>query len=239
VKTGTVVVSLLVHAAVAGVLLTRAETKARHRAISVAVPEEKKAEKKKATPPAPPPNRTKTAKVSAPKVAPTPEPAPVHEAPVHAAPVQTAVALSNADLAPGGIAMAGTPKLATATATAVKVASVDPGAPRHRLHEPGSPNQADEACDEEATKPAIVYKTDIEYTAAAKAEGIEGKLKLKLIIGADGSVSDVEVVASVEPGLDAAAVAVVKQWRFKPALKCGRPVAGGTFVVARTFELTD
>jgi hypothetical protein len=32
---------------------------------------------------------------------------------------------------------------------------------------------------------------------------------------------------------------VVKQWRFKPALKCGKPVAGGTFVVARTFELTD
>jgi protein TonB len=116
---------------------------------------------------------------------------------------------------------------------------VEQGAPRRRLHEPGSPNQADEACDEEATKPAVVYKTDIEYPAAAKADGVEGKLKLKLTIGADGSVTDVEVVGSVEPGLDAAAVAVVKQWRFKPALRCGRPVAGGTFVVARTFELTD
>src|SRR4051812_896424 len=163
-----------------------------------------------------------------------PEPA-APKAAAHA--VQTAVALSNADLAPGGIAVAGTPKLSTAAP--VKVASVDPMAPRRRLHEPGSPNQVEEACDEEPSKPAVVYKTDIEYTAAAKAEGIEGKLKLKLTIGADGSVVDVEVVASVEPGLDAAAVAVVKQWRFKPALKCGKPVAGGTFVVARTFELTD
>jgi protein TonB len=237
VRSGTVIVSLLIHAGVAFALLTRAETKAKHRAISVAVPEEVK--KKPAAPKPAPPPPPRVAKVS-------PRPAPKVEAPepvakaapvVRAAPVQTAVALSNADLAPGGIAVAGTPKLEKAAP--VKVASVDQGAPRRRLHEPGSPNQADEACDEEPSKPVVEYKTDIEYTASAKAEGIEGKLKLKLTIGADGSVTAVEVVASVDPGLDAAAVAVVKQWRFKPALKCGKPVAGGTFVVARTFELTD
>jgi protein TonB len=237
VKAGTVVVSLVVHGAVAFVLLTRAETKARHRAISVAVAS---AEKKKPAPPKPaPPPPPRVAKVSAaPRVAPkieAPDPEPVKAA--VAAPRTVAVAMSNADLAPGGIALPGTPKVASAAP--VKVASVEPGAPRRRLHEPGSPNQAEEACDEEPSKPAVVYKTDIEYTAAAKAEGVEGKLKLKLVIGADGSVTDVEVVASVEAGLDAAAVAAVKQWRFKPALKCGKPVAGGTFVVARTFELTD
>jgi protein TonB len=237
VKTGTVVVSLLVHAAVAGVLLTRAETKARHRAISVAVPGE---EKKKPAPPKPaPPPPPKVAKVSAPKPKmEAPEPAPVKAAPsAAAAPVQTAVALSNADLAPGGIAMAGTPKLEHAAP--VKVGSVEPGAPRRRLHEPGSPNQVEEACDEEPTKPTAVFKTEIEYPAAAKAEGIEGIIKLKLIIGADGSVTDVEVMKSVEAGLDAVVIAAVKQWRFKPALKCGKPMAGGFFVMTRTFELTD
>jgi protein TonB len=237
VKTGTVVVSILVHAAIAFVLLTRAETKARHRAIQVAVPTE---EKKKVAPPkpapAPPPRVAKVAPRVAPRIeAPAPVEAKAAPAAVHA--VQTAVALSNADLAPGGIAVAGTPKLEKAAA--VKVASVDPGAPRRRLHEPGAPNQAEEACDEEPSKPVVVYKSDIEYTATAKAEGVEGKLKLKLTIGADGSVTEVEVIASVEPALDAAAVAVVKQWRFKPALRCGKPVAGGSFVVARTFELTD
>ena len=236
-RSGTVAISLLVHVGIAAVLLTRAETKARHRAISVAVTGE---EKKKLAPPkpAPPPPRVVAKKSIARPVAPkieAPEPAAPKAAPA-AHPVQTAVALSNADVAPGGIAMPGTPKLSAAP---VKVASVTPGAPRHRLHEPGEPNQAEEACDEEPSKPVVVYKTDIEYTAAAKAEGIEGKLKLKLTIGADGSVVDVEVVASVEPALDAAAVAVVKQWRFKPALRCGKPVAGGTFIVGRTFELTD
>jgi len=237
VRTGTVIVSLLLHAGVAFALLTRAETKAKHKAISVAVADE--AKKKPATPkppPLPPPRVAKVAPRPAPKVE-APEPVAKAAPTAKAAPVQTAVALSNADLGPGGIALPGTPKLEKAAP--VKVASVDQGAPRRRLHEPGSPNQAEEACDEEPSKPVVEYKTDIEYTASAKAEGIEGKLKLKLTIGADGSVVDVEVLASVEPGLDAAAVAVVKQWRFKPALKCGKPVAGGTFVVARTFELTD
>jgi protein TonB len=152
-------------------------------------------------------------------------------------PVQTAVALSNADLAPGGIAVAGTPKLEKAAP--VKVAGIVPGAPRHRLHEPGNPSEAEEACDEEPTKPVPVYKTEIEYTAAARAEGVEGRLVLALTIGADGSVIDVAVVSSVQESLDASAIATVKTWRFKPALKCGRPVAGGVFKFAQRFELTD
>ena len=84
-----------------------------------------------------------------------------------------------------------------------------------------------------------VYKVDLEYTAAARTEGIEGRIKLKLTIAADGSVSDVEVLASVEPALDAAAVAAARQWRFKPAMACGKPVAGGTFIMTKTYELTD
>ena len=236
-KAGTVALSILVHAGVAFALLTRAETKARHRAISVAVPGE---EKKKVAPPKPPPPPPRVVARSVPKVAPkieAPEPVEAKAAPAASRPVQTAVALSNADLAPGGIALPGTPKMAAAAP--VKVAGIVPGAPRKRLHEPGTPAEAEEACDEEPTKPVPVYKTEIEYTAAARAEGVEGRLVLALTIGADGSVTDVAVVSSVEPALDAAAIATVKQWRFKPALRCGKPVAGGTFVVARTFELTD
>jgi protein TonB len=236
VKSGTVVISLLVHAGVALALLSRAETKARHRAISVAVPGE---QKKNAPPKPPPPPPRVVAHRSIPKVAPkleAPEPVAVKAAPVAAQPVQTAVALSNADLAPGGIALAGTPK---AHAAPVKVAGLEAGAPRRRLHEPGTPTQAEEACDEEPTKPVPVYKTEIEYTAAARAEGIEGRLVLTLTIGADGSVIEVTVVSSVDPGLDAAAIATVKQWRFKPALKCGKPVAGGVYKFGQRFELTD
>ena len=44
------------------------------------------------------------------------------------------------------------------------------------------------------------------------------------LVGADGSVLDTRVTQSV-PGLDEAAVAAVRKWRFKPARSAGRPVA--------------
>jgi len=97
----------------------------------------------------------------------------------------------------------------------------------------------EERCTEEPSKPDPVFKTEIEYTAAARADGIEGKLKLRVVVGADGEVVRVDVLSSVSPELDAAAVAAVKHWRFRPAMACGKPVAGGTYVLARRFELGD
>jgi len=134
------------------------------------------------------------------------------------------------------------PVVARAAQAAVptRVASVDAEPRRRRLHElgPGGP-VAEEHCSEEPSKPEPVYKTEIEYTAAARAEGIEGKLKLRVVVGADGGVASVEVLSGVSPELDAAAIAAVKHWRFKPAMACGKPVAGGTYVLARRFELGD
>jgi TonB family protein len=121
-----------------------------------------------------------------------------------------------------------------------KVASIDAEPRKRRMHDlgPGGPI-VEERCTEEPSKPEPVFKTEIEYTAAARADGVEGKLKLRVIVGADGEVVRVEVLSSVSPELDAAAVAAVKHWRFKPAMACGKAIAGGTYVLARRFELGD
>ncbi|HEX7843363.1 MAG TPA: TonB family protein, partial [Kofleriaceae bacterium] len=95
------------------------------------------------------------------------------------------------------------------------------------------------ACTEPPGKPEPTLKTDIEYTEAARAASIEGRLVLKVTVDAQGAVTDVVVVSSVDPALDAAAIATVKTWRFKPALACGKPVAGGQYTIARRFVLGD
>jgi len=46
---------------------------------------------------------------------------------------------------------------------------------------------------------------------------------LLVIIGADGVVKDVSVAQSAGPALDAAAIAAVVRWRFKPATRDGEP----------------
>ena len=237
----TVVLSVLLHAGVAVAVIGAAKRGPVRKTFSVQM---KETAKKKAPPPKP-----QTAKPQPPKPKPA---APVGAAPKLAValkaaeaptpkmtfePVLTGIEMTNDDSAGGVVIPVRAPAAAAPTAT--KVASFEPEARRHRSHDLGPGPQLDQGCHDEPSKPEPVFKTEIEYTHAARAEGIEGKLKLKLIVGADGSVVGVEVLSSVSPELDAAAVAAVRQWRFKPAMACGRPVAGGTYIIARRFELGD
>lgn len=52
-------------------------------------------------------------------------------------------------------------------------------------------------------------------------------------------MSDVIVVAGVDPALDAAIIAALKRWRFKPAMACGKPLAGAIWPHTWIFELGD
>lgn len=244
-KRATIIVSAVIHAGVAMSLMGAAQRGEKRKAISVAVSDAKKKDKPKLPPPPPPPpKRAPRVVASVPKAAPVEAPPP---RPAPAKAVETALAMSNDD-APGGIALAPAGAAAAAAAPA-RVASAVSSARTRRarealgagpnLGESGGGGSFDEPCNEEPTKPVPVAKVDLEYTVAAKTEGIEGKIKLKLIVDADGSVSDVEVLQSVEAALDAVAVAAARQWRFRPAMACGKPVAGGTYIMTKTYELTD
>jgi len=48
---------------------------------------------------------------------------------------------------------------------------------------------------------------------------------LKIVVDTKGDVADANVVEGLGLGLDEKAIEAVKQWRFKPAYKEGKPVA--------------
>jgi TonB family protein len=236
-RLGTVILSVGLHVGLAAGLVAVAQKRElRRRAISVAVTEEKK----KVKPPKPPAPPKPIARPAAAKpVAVAKADAPVAVAHVTAAPMVTSVAMSNTGLDVGpGIGLEGR-AARPAAAAPVKVASaISEARTRRTQQEAGG---ADAPCEEEPTKPEAIVKTPIDYTLypQAQADGIEGKFKARVTVDASGEVSSVEVVSGVDPGLDAAIVAALQRWRFKPGMACGRPVAGGTFVVTRTFELGD
>ena len=237
----TVVLSVLLHAGVAIAVIGAAKRGPVRKTFSVQMTE---TAKKKVAPPKPqaakpPPPRPKpAAPVETPKAAAAPKAAEAPAPKLTFEPVLTGIEMTNDDSAGGVVIPVRAPAAAAPTA-ATKVASFEPEARRRRTHDLGAGPQLEQGCHDEPSRPEPVFKTEIEYTHAARAEGIEGKLKLKLIVGADGSVVGVEVLSSVSPELDAAAIAAVRQWRFKPAMACGKPVAGGTYILARRFELGD
>jgi TonB family protein len=72
--------------------------------------------------------------------------------------------------------------------------------------------------------PVAVQKVVPDYPAIAQQAGIEGTVKLLVLVGRDGHVADATVQTSI-PMLDDAALSAVRRWRFSPALSSGHPVA--------------
>lgn len=65
------------------------------------------------------------------------------------------------------------------------------------------------------------------YPAAAAAKKIGGKLVLEVDIDATGKPTNIEVVKAVPFGVfEQSTVDAVRQWRFKPEMKGGKPVPG-------------
>ena len=77
------------------------------------------------------------------------------------------------------------------------------------------------------TLPTVVREVRPDYTEAAKAEHLEGKVVLGVVVRADGTVGDVTVDESLDKvyGLDDQAVKAATQWTFKPGTKDGMAVA--------------
>ena len=65
------------------------------------------------------------------------------------------------------------------------------------------------------------------YPDLARRVGVQGSVILLVVIGVDGRVGAIEVLRSPDArfGFDLAAIEAVKQWRYRPALMSGRPVA--------------
>jgi protein TonB len=62
------------------------------------------------------------------------------------------------------------------------------------------------------------------YPDAARADGVEGDVRLELVVGVSGAVESARVVRGIGHGLDESALRAVRQFRFAPASKAGHPV---------------
>jgi TonB family protein len=73
--------------------------------------------------------------------------------------------------------------------------------------------------------PKLLHKVEPKYTQEAKDAKIQGAVRLKIVVTAEGVARDIEVVQGLGGGLDQKAVEAVQQWTFQPATKDGKAVS--------------
>jgi vitamin B12 transporter len=101
--------------------------------------------------------------------------------------------------------------------------------------QPGAPG-GEQTPRRETTPPRLVSRPPGVYPEAARAEGREAVVDLRLTIDAEGRVTSAEIPQPVGHGFDEAARDAALGFRFEPALRDGTPVAA-RIVYRYAFEL--
>ena len=73
--------------------------------------------------------------------------------------------------------------------------------------------------------PVPTVRPEPEYSEEARAAKWQGAVLLQVLVDENGVPQDIQVVRPLGLGLDQKAIEAVQQWRFKPGLKDGKPVA--------------
>ena len=75
----------------------------------------------------------------------------------------------------------------------------------------------------------LIHRVEPVYPPLAKQTHREGRVELRAIIGTDGMVRSLEIVAG-DPLLERSAVEAVQQWRYKPTILNGQAVEIDTYI---------
>lgn len=76
----------------------------------------------------------------------------------------------------------------------------------------------------QSTPPQAITKISPEYPAALLDEAKDGQALITFVITTEGTVADPVVISADNPAFGEAALAVLPQWRFKPAIRNGEVV---------------
>jgi TonB family protein len=82
----------------------------------------------------------------------------------------------------------------------------------------------------DVSPPKVLHRVDARYTREARANGIQGTVLIEVAVDERGTPESVSVLSPIGFGLDSRAMDAVRQWRFRPALKEGRPIRSVTTV---------
>ena len=118
-----------------------------------------------------------------------------------------------------------------------------PGAPNGLIpvFDPTQKVRPPERTDREVTQPRrlrftqldpamLIHRVEPIYPPLARQTHREGRVELRAIIGTDGRIRSLQIVAG-DPLFEQSAVEAVQQWRYKPTILNGQPVEIDTSIM--------
>ncbi len=75
------------------------------------------------------------------------------------------------------------------------------------------------------TAPRQTRAPEPKYPRKERKARHQGMVRLNLVVGSNGLPTDISVAQTLSPDFDKAAIDAVRQWKFAPATKDGKPVA--------------
>lgn len=73
--------------------------------------------------------------------------------------------------------------------------------------------------------PAVIHSVEPEFSEQARSASLQGTVALQLIVDAEGNPQNIRVTRHLGMGLDEKAMEAVRQYKFRPAMYQGHPVA--------------
>ena len=87
------------------------------------------------------------------------------------------------------------------------------------------------------TRGLLIQKVEPQYPTLARSARVQGDVVLSALIDTNGQITNLQLVSG-HPMLVPAAIAAVKQWRYKPYLLNGQPVEVETTITV-IFSLSS
>jgi periplasmic protein TonB len=88
-----------------------------------------------------------------------------------------------------------------------------------------------------ASLPSCAYCPDPQYTDEAHEAKLQGKVTLRVLVGADGRASQIRIVQGIGLGLDERAEQAIRGWKFVPAHDGSRRPVAAWVTVEAVFRL--
>jgi periplasmic protein TonB len=102
---------------------------------------------------------------------------------------------------------------------------------------PGGRGESEVPYHPGTTLPSCAYCPDPQYTDEAREAKMQGKVTLRVLVGADGRAAEIRIVQGIGMGLDERAEQAIRGWKFVPARDAARRAVPQWVTVEAVFRL--